>query len=116
MTHTPTPPGAGLLSFQGFSVRYLLDEDGSAWLVARDFLSIMNLDVARNPGRWLARTPDADKDFRNVQSVKGPQRSLVISIPGAYALTKRYKKPNGPLVRSFLNREAAPLVHCHDRD
>lgn len=88
----------------------MIDEDGSAWLIARDILAILNLDVSRNPGRWLSRTPDADKAFRNVRSVQGTQRSLVVSVPGAVALTRQRKRPVDATVRAFLNREAAHLV------
>ena len=112
MTSTPALPGSnGVLPFPGFSVRYLIDPSGAAWLVARDILTILNLDVSKHLGRWLSRTPDYDRTFRDFPSVSGTQRYSVISIPGALALTKQRKRPIDQTVRSFLNREAAHLLH-----
>lgn len=104
-----------MLPYPGFRLRFLTDENGT-WLVARDLLAILQLDVSRSPGRWLANTPEADKDFRTVQTPQGPQRSLVISIPGALALTRQRKRRIDGTVRAFLNREAAPLIQDMPRD
>lgn len=116
MTQTASPSGAGLLPYPGSSVRYLTDADAKTWLVARDFLSILKLDVSRSPGRWLTKVGDADKEFRTVQSPQGPQRSIVLSIPGALALTRQRKRPVDRAVRAFLNREAAHLLRDQRRD
>ncbi len=111
MSTTHALPGSsGVLPFPGFSVRYLIDPSGAAWLVARDVLAILNLDPSKHLGRWLSRTPDYDRTFRDVPSISGTQRYSVISIPGAVALTKQRKRPIDATVRAFLNREAAHLA------
>ncbi|MBB3692451.1 hypothetical protein [Sphingomonas sp. BK580] len=104
-----------MLPFPGYSVRYTVDPDGTAWLVARDVLAILDLDVSKHPGRWLNRTPDAERAYRHVPSVSGTQRYSVVSIPAALALTKRRRKrPIDATVRAFLNREAVHLVRRAD--
>lgn len=101
MTYTPSPPASGLLPFGGQSVRYLL-ENGDAWLVARDILNCLGLDTSRNPGRWLGKTPEADRGFRTVLSAQGPQRSIVINLPAAIALTRQRRRRVDQQVRAML--------------
>ncbi len=111
MTSTNALPGSsGVLPFPGFSVRYTVDPDGTAWLVSRDVLSILDLDTTKHIGRHLNRTPETDRAFRDFQSLSGTQRYSVISIAAAVALTQRRKRTIDAKVRAFLQRETAHLV------
>lgn len=118
MTSTNALPGSsGVLPFPGFSVRFTVDPDGAAWLVSRDILTILDLDVSKHPGRHLVKTPATDRAFRDIQSISGTQRYSVISIPAALALTKRRRKRAiDAKVRAFLQRETAHLVRHADPD
>jgi len=106
----PASPGGGLLPFAGYSVRYLVDETtGATWLAARDVLNVLRLDISRNPGRHLTKTPEADKSFRTLLSAQGPQRSIVITPAAAIALTRQRKRTIDRQVRAFLTHHAALL-------
>jgi prophage antirepressor-like protein len=109
MTHTPSPPWSGLLPFGSYSVRYILDPDSTAWLVARDVLRVLAKDISRNPGRHLTRVAEHDRSYRTILSAQGPQRSIVISPAAAVALTRQRKRPIDREVRAFLTHHAALL-------
>jgi prophage antirepressor-like protein len=110
MRTTPKAPACGLLPFGEHSVRYILENDSTPWLVARDVLSLLRLDITRNPGRFLSKLPATDKAYQEVQSAQGPQRTLVVSVRGALAVAKERKRRVDQQVRGFLQREALPLL------
>ena len=109
MSHLPKPPCAGLLSFRGFTVRYVIEEDGQAWLVARDILNLLGLDMSRSPGRCLASLPEADRPLHPVETSHGFQKARMVSPAGAIALTKLRKRALDAHVRSFLVGSATIL-------
>ncbi|OWK31783.1 hypothetical protein [Sphingomonas mucosissima] len=108
MTHPPAPPCSGLLPFGSYSVRYFVDA-GIMWLVARDVLNVLGLDISRNPGRWLTKTPETERGFRTVTSAQGPQRSIVITLAAAIDLTRQRKRVLDRQVRAFLTHSSALL-------
>jgi prophage antirepressor-like protein len=110
MRTPPKAPACGLLPFGEHSVRYILETDSTPWLIARDVLALLRLDITRNPGRWLSKLPAAEKSYQEVQSPQGPQRTLVVSVRGALAVAKERKRKVDQQVRGFLQREALPLV------
>jgi prophage antirepressor-like protein len=106
MSYSPSPPCSGVLSFRGLSV---IETGGHPWLIARDVLSILGLDVSRSPGRFLASLPEADRPLLAVTTSHGLQRTRVISPAAAVALTQQRKRPVDADVRSFLTGSATIL-------
>ncbi len=94
-------------SFQGHSVRVVIDDAGEPWWVARDVFQTLDLGNGRSS---LALLPEDEKGVHTVDTLGGPQSLVCVNEPGLYRLIFSSRKPAAEAFKRWLAHEVLPTL------
>ena len=80
---------------------------GVVWFAAADVCRVLGLG---NPAEAVRSLDDDEKDISNADTLGGPQRAVVISESGLYALILRSRKPAALKFRKWVTGEVLPAA------
>lgn len=110
-----------VFEYQGTQIR-TVTRDGNPWFVAADVCRILEITNYRNA---VGRLNDRMKGVHTVDTLGGPQETLIINEAGVYKLTFTSRKPEAEKFTDWLAEEVIPAIrktgtysttHTYDND
>lgn len=104
-----------IFSYEGNSVRTILDEHGDPWWVAKDVCSILEIkDVSNavngNPSRNEEGLDEDERDTYSVSTPGGKQKMLCVNEYGLYSLVFKSRKPEAKAFKRWITHEVIPSI------
>ena len=97
--------------FKGASLRTLTDEEGGAWFVLKDCMSILDLG---NPTETVKMfNKDEFSTTEVIDSIGRRQQTYIISEPGLYRLVMKSRKPEAKEFQRWVTHEVLPSIRKH---
>ncbi|MFC6788264.1 Bro-N domain-containing protein [Methylobacterium komagatae] len=95
-------------SFAGLELRSITIE-GKPWFSAADVCEFLGL-TRKNATVHIRKLDDAEKGVYPFHTVRGPQKSAVISESGLYTLTMRSDKPQAKEFQNWVTGTVLPAI------